>query len=272
MTNITESAPPEVNTQRISDRGFIKQLNEIRALKQFLFEEKVNFNPDQLSSIDLEGLNNLEYSPYGGGRSPTREEWKLLDKKFSALTAYLNEDLRPKIRIRQLGRYFGLIPLIFLFVVAISTIAYALYPFILTRDTLAWYAIFYTTMAIWTIAQGALGACAYLGTRVTLKKNQGISDSDILGDLVDITDVNVLRMRIILGSLFAFVIGMPISLQSLNNISKLMYDSTGNPTASDFVFILVPFLLGFSTNLVLAILGRCVASIQTFFGIPGSRS
>jgi hypothetical protein len=34
--------------------------------------------------------------------------------------------------------------------------------------------------------------------------------------------------------------------------------------------MLVPFLLGFSTNLVLSVLDRFVSSVQTFFGIPSS--
>jgi hypothetical protein len=280
MTSTSESFPPREQTLSlalgnkdrqifIADRRFIKQLNEIHQLKQFLFEEKVKFDPAKLGSIDLGELNNLGYRPTG--RLPTPEEWLLLDEKLTALTAYLDDELRPKIRIRQLATYFGILPLALLFIVAISTIAYALYPYILTRGTLAWYAVFYMTMLIWTISQGALGACAYLGTRITLKKGQDTSTSDLLGDAVDITDLNVLRMRIILGSLFAFVIGLPLSLQALNNVSNLLFDSSAKPTAADFAFILAPFLLGFSTNLVLAILSRGVASIQTFFGISSSR-
>ena len=280
MTSTSESFPPREQTPSlapgnkdrqifISDRRFIKQLNEIHQLKQFLFEEKVKFDPANLGSIDLGELNNLGYRPTG--RLPTPEEWLLLDEKLTALTAYLDDELRPKIRIRQLTSYFGLMPLVLLFIVAISTIAYALYPYMLTRDTFAWYAIYFMTMLIWTISQGALGACAYLGTRITMKKSQGAPEADALSDAADITDLNVLRMRIILGSLFAFVIGLPISLQSLNNVANLLIDSSVKPTAADFAFILAPFLLGFSTNLVLAILSRGVASIQTFFGISSSR-
>src|SRR5262249_10981146 len=47
--------------------------------------------------------------------------------------------------------------------------------------------------------------------------------------------------------------------------SKL--DEATKPKGTDGLFLLLPFLLGFSTPLVLSILNRWIESIQTFFGI-----
>src|SRR5262245_39684390 len=103
---------PVSNGSQINDERFIEQLLQIEILKRFLFEEKVQFKADQLDSIDLGPLNGLRFSIRG--RSPSREEWRLLDQKLSSLASYLDADLRRKIRIRELGIYFGSIPLFFL--------------------------------------------------------------------------------------------------------------------------------------------------------------
>ena len=41
----------------ISDKRFGVQLNEVRTLKKFLFEEKVQLSSDQIEAIDLGPLN-----------------------------------------------------------------------------------------------------------------------------------------------------------------------------------------------------------------------
>jgi hypothetical protein len=81
-------------------------------------------------------------------------------------------------------------------------------------------------MLVWTIAQGGLGSCAYLGTRVAIKKAQGATESDLIRDSADITDINVLKIRIILGALFAFIIGLPVSFRALQMIYESMNDQT----------------------------------------------
>jgi hypothetical protein len=95
----------------ISDRRFNNQLVQVQSLKNFLFEEKVRFNPEQLDSLDLGALNNLRQGQFG--RAPSSEEWRLLDEKLSVLASYLTDELRQKIRIRELGLFFGPMPLAF---------------------------------------------------------------------------------------------------------------------------------------------------------------
>jgi len=273
LTNEATSAPiSEERTgaaeDRIGDRRFMDQLEEIRDLKQFLFEEKVRFDPDQLASIDLGPLNSLQFRRRG--RSPTSEEWVLLDKKLSSLSAYLNEELRRKLRIRQLGFFFGPLPLTLLLIAAVATICYAIYPHFLTRGSFSFDAAYYVTMVVWTTTQGGLGACAYLGIRAAMGKTQAASTPELLKESFEITDVNFLKIRIILGALFAFVLGIIISLRALNDIYNAISDPDFRPSTVDLGLMLVPFLLGFSTALVLVILDRLIESIRTFFGVPPS--
>ncbi|HEV2098346.1 MAG TPA: hypothetical protein VGR45_05410, partial [Stellaceae bacterium] len=49
----------EVAGGGIANERFIHQLDELRKLKEFLFEEKVQFKEQDLESINLDQLNNL---------------------------------------------------------------------------------------------------------------------------------------------------------------------------------------------------------------------
>lgn len=266
--SLAQSKKPSDPTRFISDRRFSHQLRQVLELKQFLFEEKVKFNPKQLGAIELGPLNNLSYRALG--RLPTVEEWKMLDEKLSALASYLNEDLRRKIRIRELGVFFGTLPIIFLLLAISSTLFYMSYSRFLSQGII-FNLCFLVSITAWTVSQGGLGACAYLGTRVAVQKAQGLSDSKLFKDSADITDISVLKVRVIQGLLFAFLIGLPLSYQALDRILKSLYTEGYNVSASDFAVILLPFLLGFSTNLVLVILDRSILSIQTFFGLPSAK-
>ena len=254
----------------IGNRRFGDQLSQVQKLKRFFFEEKVRFNPEQLATIDLGPLNNLHYRE--SSRQPTDEEWRLLDEKLSVLASYLNDDLRRKIRIRELGLFFGSMPLIFLSFAVVSTIFYTLYPSFFDEKSLAFRVAFIVAVVAWTISQGGLGACAFLGTRVAIQDAQGVTPTEPLKESADVTDINVLRIRIILGCLFAFFIGLPLAYFGLEALYTALFESDKKSVqVADFAFIFVPFLLGFSTNLVLVILDRFVSSIHAFFGIKQTK-
>jgi hypothetical protein len=262
---VTAELPPHApSLNSISDKRFVGQLQEVKDLKQFLFEQKVRFEPTQLGSIDLGSLNNLYFS--STGRVPTSEEWKLLDEKIAVLASYLSDELRQKIRVRELSVFFDTLPLIFL----LATLATVLYRFLyggfLTKGTLLFNASFLLSLIVWTVAQGGLGACAFLGTRLATKHSEKGS-IDNFADVADITDESILRIRIVLGCLFGSLIGVPIGSLAFDKMGTAIYDSNISLTPSDFALIVLPFMVGFSTNLVLAILERFIESIRTFFGI-----
>jgi hypothetical protein len=267
--NKSNSGDPE---NLINDEHFINQLLQIKKLKQFLFEEKVRFDPEKLTSIDLGLLNNLQYR--SNGRSPSNGEWSLLDEKLSSLASYLNDDLRRKIRVRELGLFFRSMPLIFLSAAVLATICYPLQGIVFEKNSLSFNFVFLILVVAWTIAQGGLGACAFLLTQIAIVRadsqaTKGTDQPSIIESILDITDRNILRTRILLGALFAFLIGLPISVRSIEIIYQSFYpkDDSSSLSASDLGLTLVPFLLGFSTNLVLTILNRSLLSIQTLFGI-----
>jgi hypothetical protein len=108
----------------ISDQRFATQLETIKKLKQFLFDEKILLQADSLENIDLGSLNNLKYAP--NGRSPTEDEWKALDQKLAGLTPLLTPALRWKLRIRELRFFFMTVPMFFMGITATATLSLAL--------------------------------------------------------------------------------------------------------------------------------------------------
>ncbi|MGC2075153.1 MAG: hypothetical protein WA728_03785 [Xanthobacteraceae bacterium] len=257
---------PQLATEAIANERFIRQLNELRGLKEFLFEEKAQFKEEDLDSIDLEELNNLSYST--SGRVPTADEWRTLDEKLTKLTSYLSDDLRRKIRLRELSLFFKILPIFFLAFSVVSTIAYLILPYFdLAEGSLLRIFLWLIIVSVWAISQGGLGACAFLGTSVITKTST--TSESTARENVDLTDRNFLIIRVILGTLFAVLLGLPFSPLGLNVFIPLYWNHEVFPSQSNLVFSLIPFLAGFSTNPVLVILGKFVVAIEADFGLSG---
>ena len=147
----------------------------------------------------------------------------------------------------------------------------------------AWLVIINT----WLVSQGTLGACAILGTSVILKRTQhnNLSEAEVSQDRIqqnrntaqwkertyytfdtfDLTDRNLLIIRTLMGILFAVLLGLPFAAHSLNGLSDVYWG--GNvPDYSTLEYLFIPFVAGFSTDLVLVILGRFIVAIQSIFG------
>jgi hypothetical protein len=261
------------HTMSVNSQDFIDQLNEVRKLKKFLFDEKVNATEEQYKSFDLGALNNITYR--AEGRLPNLNEWREVDEKFSALISCLDINLRRKLRVRELDFYFGRLPLALLFLGAASTTAYMVYNKILDPNSTSSVVCFVLLLIIWTITQGALGACAFLGTSVISTRTVEVVDpknakeKPTVGDEIDITDPSVLKIRVLSGSLFAFLIGLPLAERALSAITDSLFD---DPTKASvdvpkLSLVFAPFIIGFSTNFVLAVMNRVIASLQIMLGI-----
>lgn len=276
----------------INNERFIEQVDEVTKLKQFLFKEKVLLSREQLDQIELGGLNNLQYK--GDGREPTLAEWRELDDKYAAVISCLDLPLRRKIRIRELGFFFGQLPLILLAFCAGLTILWLMSGTIVTTGTIFGSFVWSVTLLGWTISQGALGACAFLGTSVISTRTVEVvgpkaSDPKLTDpkaaatlDEIDVTDLNVLRIRVISGALFAFLIGFIFSSQALVTIwqalssagASIAPETLGNatqggaaPTLTHIAAVFLPFLVGFSTNFVLSVMNRIIVALQILLGM-----
>ncbi len=287
----------------VRDRRFRRQLDQVRTLKEFMFEEKVTIQETDLAKLDLESLNNLAFAQawafWRPARAPTPAEWTLLDRKLSALASQLDDDLRPNFRIRELHVYFVTLPVVFLVATVLScsvTLLSNSSTYTKANPDLKLF-LFYWGVVFWTIAQGGLGACTFLGTVVVTRigrrrralartRRRGVTDPaengegadhdsglelDIPTELDSITNRNFLQSRIILGILFGYLLGLPFASQGLSNLNDQLFTKIIDirTIVDNLPILLLPFLFGFSTNAVLAALGRLVASIATLLG-PGS--
>lgn len=274
----------------ISNALFMSQLSEIRKIKQFLFEERVAFPPVYLPSIDLGPLNAFKLS--GSGREPTVEEWELLDAKLTALISMLDDNQRWKMRVHELGFFFKTMPLIFLGLSVFFATFYVLYPTFGVANKALTTACFLFAVFGWTVSQGAMGACAFLGVGAANRKPAAIAAASaaapaaapaapsaaeaFAGDSVDLTNRNLITIRVVLGAVFAFLLAAPISFQGLDALSATLTasanakDGKNITDATTYALILAPFLFGFSTSLVLALLNRFLETIKTLMGVNKS--
>jgi hypothetical protein len=250
---------------RISDQRFAEQLDVIKKLKKFLFEERIPLPSDILESIDLGPLNNLKFA--SNGRVPTEAEWRALDEKLASLTPLLTPALRWKFRIRELQFFFITVPIFFMGMTVIATLSLALLMTFGSGDSPFFVAPYVMVFLVWTLSQGALGACAFLCVTATLYAFKERSVSGPLHQTIDVTDKNILGVRVILGALFALLIALPIGGKSVLVVYQAFLAEHPVPAMEDWIIALLPFILGFSTTLVLAIFNRVIAGISALFGI-----
>ncbi len=258
------SARSNVAVDGVSDRRFAAQLKSLQKLKKLLFDEKVSVKTDVLEDIDLGSLNNLKYAR--NGRVPTEAEWKVLDQKLAALAPLLTPALRWKVRIQELRFFFVTVPIVSMITSVVATFFLVLLMQFGNGSTLLFLVSYVPMLMIWTISQGALGACAFLCIGVTVHAARERSSSDAVYPTIDVTDENVLIIRVILGALFA-LLAIPMSGRSILVVFDAFLATHETPPIEDWIFVLLPFMFGFSTTLVLAIFNRIVGGISTIFGI-----
>jgi len=130
------------------------------------------------------------------------------------------------------------------------------------------------------MSQGGLGACAFLGTSVITRsadiaKTQTVPAGDLKEITVscaisDLTDRNFLKIRIVLGALFGFLFGLPIAHMALHFLFDGIESYDPNKigiSTQNISLMITPFLIGFSTNLVLVLFSKLIAAIQGLFGV-----
>jgi hypothetical protein len=83
----------------------------------------------------------------------------------------------------------------------------------------------------------------------------------------DISSKALVQIRMVLGGLFGSVVSLPFGYGSFSTFVEQLVTAPAAIEPSQGAMLLLPFLLGFSTSLVLAMLGRLVAGVETVLGI-----
>ncbi len=241
----------------ISDEIFCRQLSRLKQLHEFLYQEAVPVSSTNSEMLGIADLTGLHYSQEG--RAPTFEEWGKVESRTRLVFLMLTPTLRRKFLMGGTPWMIAWLPIYFM-AMAIVALAFAM----VAMNAVDWpeYLIFFVYLA-WLVSLGVIGACASVGMNVL----------SIQDDITfDVTNVRLLALRMTLGALFAVVLTLPFGYPEFLGFCRSIWKPSQfyNPTAgaltTQAIFLLLPFVLGFSTSLVMLVLNQLVEAVQAFFG------
>lgn len=116
---------------------------------------------------------------------------------------------------------------------------------------------------LWIIALGAIGAAASIGMNALSVQDDAT---------FDVSSGKFIWLRLVLGALFGTVLTLPLGFDTFDTFLKGFGQAPASKDTADAAkqagLLLLPFILGFSTSLVILVLNRLIESAQTFFGKP----
>lgn len=257
-------APEELATEPdasklLSDRAFFDKLGYAILLREMIQEKQVKIDPRDFEASDLSDF--MPYRFHRSGKMASAAEWKRIDSISAILNNYRTQDMIKELRAKNMQISIGIFPIIAMgilvlgFVTSILGVVFSEFKSIDDRVSV----VVIVGYVGWTLALGALGACAFLAVNTLSVRNDAS---------FDITNRALVYIRLSLGSVFAFVLGFPVSISEYGRFVA----RTATMDALEMAAIgklLVPFVLGFSTSLVMSIMDRFVLSIASLFGLSG---
>jgi hypothetical protein len=236
----------------INDEYFMRDLTRLKQLRSFLIQETIPSG----SLPSFGELNLLQYR--SEGRAPTAEEWTSVESSTESLFRSMNGPLRRKFVLGEIPSWIATLPLA---LAATALVALCL-AIIFTKGPV----FLMPPYLVWLMSLGAIGAIAFIGM------NALSIQEDVTFDL---TNRRLLILRIVLGALFGLVITLPFGFKYFKQFCDSIWNAPEQSTknvidspslTNQALFLLLPFVLGFSTTLVIMIMNRLVDSIQAFFG------
>jgi hypothetical protein len=257
-----DTAAPKPPGNAINDSQFITELNRLRNLKGFLNNEAVVLG---LSDVDSNVLGDLfTLTESYRGRSPTGAEWTKLDQFNQLFFQRLTEAQRRRFLLGGIPQGFAKAPIIFAGVALLSLLGTVLIGELVRNQDIQ-ILIILSCYLFWLISLGAIGSIAFIGMNA-LSVQQDIT--------FDLLNPRLINLRIALGALFALVLTLPFGFTGYVKfirgiVTVTQFNGPSAPdavTTSDALMLIMPFLLGFSTSLVIMILNRMLEAAQSFFG------
>ena len=262
-TALKTRSPPDLHFA-INDETFYASLQRLKDLRNFLYQEAVPVDPTGAAALEMGNLSTLYR--HREGRAPTVQEWNQVEKQTQAIFLSLTPALRRKFLMGGTPLMVAWLPVYLLGVAGLS-----LFFAVITIQQQDWPVFWmFLSYLIWLAALGAVGALAFIGMNAL-----SIQD-DITFDL---TNTRLMLLRVALGALFAVVLTLPFGYAEFltfcarvaQPFQELIAKPGSEPTAAsaltkEALFLLLPFVLGFSTSLVILILNQMVEAAQVSFG------
>jgi len=255
-----------------NDPDFIAQVDNLRRMKAFLIQTGVRLTDRDRDILATNAyLNSLKFSR--NAADPTNDDWRNLDAARFALSPYLTGDLMTRFQLRLAPNFLFYLPVMFavaiVFCLSImylpptwsfgTWLFHKLPPTNPDEIPSAWFLV---GVIGWTIGLGGLGAI------VSLYINAMSIEID---RTVDVSDRGFVLMRIIIGCLFGFVLGLPTIFSHAGDKPWDWLQKLGDSQDAT-LFLISPFVFGFSTPLVIAVMNRMIETIQGFMGIQPKRA
>jgi hypothetical protein len=251
----------------IGDEVFIVQLNKLRSLCGFFRQEIVAIRPEDTHLLVLGEVGRLRSAPpnnfFGkthGRREPTAEEWRFVEERIQALYNLLDETQKRLFNLRQSESIIAWLPALLVVLSALALIGAIL-------SETAWITI--ALYIFWLLFMRALGSVAFIAM------NALSVQKDITFDL---TNRRLLSLRVSLGAVFGLVLALPFGFKTFVDFSKGVRDTAqmlgqASPALQEnadilkpAVLLLLPFVLGFSTSLVLSFLNKIIEAVDVILG------
>lgn len=240
----------------ISNYLFGTELQTLRKLRQFVISQGIrdkSDDPPRLPSVTLGRLETVVVRSKDvdkHAREPSSSEWEELNSHLQYFYGLLSELERRKFNFTLAAPRLKVMPMS----LVAGAIVFMLIPALVRFDGVP-----YASFLGWIVTVGALGAIAFV-----LVNALGIQ----VDPTVDVTDKDSTMFRVLLGALFSVILTLPFGFPIFQKfIGQVMNPSTQTIEPKEAMMLLMPFLFGFSTSLVLTVLNRLVESVQTFFGV-----
>jgi len=237
-------------------------VEQLKALRSFMIRQA---RIATVGTIELGQLNLLRFSERG--RFPEASEWSHLEYISNELYRHLPEQERrrflygqiPQVVIRT-ATMLGGVALASLVLAVASVISIrAFYQPIPEGVPPAVDLLVFLSFLGWVAALGGIGSIAFIGMNALAVQDDAT---------FDITNEKLIGLRVILGALFGVVMPLPFVFPAFIDF---VHNSNPNvQLAQNALLLFLPFILGFSTTLVIMILNQCVEAIQSFFGKKSS--
>jgi hypothetical protein len=250
----------------MNDRRFMKRVVQVLALRDFIVREMQDTQKSAPTKLSCEGLYAFKFAR--SGREPKETEWNALEGKYFDLNEFITSDQRKKFILSQFPLVIIYIALVSL-TLSMASLLYAVYPNFISIAENGDSQSFIRMLAfvLWNICLGALGSIAFISVNALSMQ----SDATF-----DVSNTRFVLLRIILGALFGVLIALPVGYDEfLHFCLKLSVRSTEGSTdinASQALYLLLPFLVGFSASLFMTIISKFIAGVQSLFGVEGQRS
>lgn len=246
----------------VGDIRFVRQTILLRDLYAFLLFSGVPIQPEDKKRMRIGALKYVRYSV--AAPPPSWGQWEAVDNALESLFSLLPHSARRKFLLSQFPSWMPATAVLSLVLVILTLLSVVL---IERNEVDAFFA--FIAYVIWLASMGALGAMSFISMNV-LSVQEDVT--------FDLTSSRLLAVRIIIGALFGLVLALPFAWDVFWNFGDLIATSThkvpplGSHTSLDkddwnqAVHLLLPFVLGFSTTLVILVLNRVIAGVRAMFG------